>query len=142
VKSPGDALAGLLNPDFQAGNQVILQGQGESRIGETGAGSARIIDYRNSRVECEVISRTHGYLVLLDSYYHGWVAYVDGKKAEVLRANYAFRAVKVTAGRHRIEFMYRPVSFYVGLALTSVFLLGGLAAVIGKKRIWRKDERG
>ena len=57
------------------------------------ARTARILEYQNQRVLCEVESNSPGYLVLLDSYYPGWHAYVDGIEAKILPPINAFRAV-------------------------------------------------
>jgi uncharacterized membrane protein YfhO len=59
-----------------------------------------------------------GILVLADSYYPGWKAYVDGKEEKILRANLFFRAVSLSAGRHTVEFRYEPRSFAIGLAIS------------------------
>jgi len=109
-----------------------------------GTGEVRILSYLRHRVQCEVVAETDGYLVLLDSYYPGWRAYVDGKQAEILRANYAFRAVRVPAGKHRVEFVYRPRSFYAGLSVTGVALLIGIAALFWQplRRNSRDREAG
>ncbi len=133
VDSQREALERFLHPDFPAGNRVILEGEGTLKIGQSGARSVKIINYRSSRVECEVYAETDGYLVLLDSYYPGWHAYVDGNKAEVLRANFAFRAVSIPPGEHRAEFIYKPVSFYLGFALSLIALLSGFSTIIFMK---------
>lgn len=70
-----------------------------------------------------------GYLVLLDSFYPGWRAYVDGREVEILQANYAFRAVEVQAGKHEVEFRYRPWTFYFGLVVSCLALILGLVAL-------------
>jgi hypothetical protein len=57
-----------------------------------------------------------------DAWYPGWRARVDGERRPVQELD-AVRAVQVPAGRHRIEFFYRPVSVYWGAGLT----LAGLA---------------
>lgn len=85
-----------------------------------------MIDYGADRIVCEVEAPTDGYLVLLDSYYPGWKARVDGADAPVLRANYAFRGAAVPAGTHRVEFRYRPTSFYAGLGISLFCLLACL----------------
>jgi uncharacterized membrane protein YfhO len=60
-----------------------------------------------------------------ETFYPGWKAYVDGKDEEILRANYVFRAIPVGPGSHRIEVVFEPLSFKIGLAvsLLTIFLL-------------------
>lgn len=76
-----------------------------------------------------------GYLVLLDTYYPGWQATVDGHPVEVLAANLAFRAVSVPAGEHLVEFHYRPASFRIGSVVTggTILLLLAYLAVRWKR---------
>ena len=70
----------------------------------------RIVSYRRNSVTLEVESSAHGVLVLHDIYYPGWEASVDGERRPVLRANLLFRGVEVPAGKHRVEFAFRPLS--------------------------------
>lgn len=74
----------------------------------------------------EGVAETAGWLVVADTYYPGWAAYVDGQPTPLRRANYAFRAVAVPAGAHRVEFRYQPRAFEMGLALSAVGLVGWL----------------
>jgi uncharacterized membrane protein YfhO len=67
-----------------------------------------------------------GYVILLDTAYPGWVAYVDGQATPIITAYYRTRAIYVTAGKHTIEFVYRPWSFYAGVVLA---LIGVLAII-------------
>jgi uncharacterized membrane protein YfhO len=62
-------------------------------------------------------------LILTDSYYPGWRAYVDGKETTILRANHFFRGVPVGPGAHVVEFQYDPLSFKVGLRVSFLTLL-------------------
>jgi uncharacterized membrane protein YfhO len=78
-----------------------------------------------------------GYLVLADTYYPGWRAFVDGHPAQVWRANYGFRAVAVDAGEHEIEFQYRPRSFVLGAAISGVALLA--VAVLGIDTLRKRE---
>jgi uncharacterized membrane protein YfhO len=73
--------------------------------------------------------------VLADTHYPGWFATVDGQSEPLLRANYAFRAVRVPAGPHTIVFDYRPRSLAVGARLTGLGLLvWGVAGAFGLRR--------
>lgn len=72
-----------------------------------------------------------GYLILADTYYPGWQASVDGTPTPIEVANTAFRAVKLAAGDHTIEFRYEPASVKIGALITvvcGVIVLIGLAA--------------
>ncbi len=72
------------------------------------------------------------YLVLTDTFYPGWRAYLNGTEQEldILRANYLFRAVKIPKGKSIVTFRYQPHSFETGLLLLSLALviLGSIAA--------------
>jgi hypothetical protein len=48
---------------------------------------------------------------------------VDGRRAPLLRANEAFRAVEVGPGRHAVEMVYRPRSVLVGLFAAALGVL-------------------
>ena len=77
-----------------------------------------------------------GYLVLADTWYPGWQATVDGAPAELLRANYAFRAIYLEAGEHAVEMAYRPLSVLVGAGISLVTLIlfvFGLARALARK---------
>ena len=75
-------------------------------------------EYSPNAVRIEVALDRDGYLVLSDTYYPGWRAYIDGEEREILRANYAFRAVPLESGQHTVLFKYEPLSFKMGLAIS------------------------
>lgn len=81
----------------------------------------------DDRLRLAVTSSGPGYLVVNDTWFPGWRATVSGVETPVLRANHAFRAVRVPAGRHEVEFRFRPRGFAVGLAVS----LAALAIVLG-----------
>jgi uncharacterized membrane protein YfhO len=74
-----------------------------------------------------------GHVVLVEGFDPAWRATVDGKRAEVLRANLGFRAVAAPAGDHRIVFTYRPMSALVGLA-TSMAAMIACTAILWRTR--------
>ena len=85
---------------------------------------AEKIERRNvNYVKIEVKCPDDGYVVLSDTFYPGWSAFVDGKPTAILRANLLFRAVAVGKGDHIVEFKYQPRSFYIGLALAALACL-------------------
>jgi hypothetical protein len=124
--SHANALDLVADPSFPARDTVVLEGSGPvSSSGHSGA-EARLRDYQNQFVRYETSSAVPGYLVLLDSYFPGWAAKLDGKPVPILRANYAFRAVEIPQGIHTVEFQYKPISFYAGLTISLVSIVCGL----------------
>ena len=79
-------------------------------------------------------------LVISQMDYPGWQARVDGKSTPVLRADYAFQAIAVPAGRSTVDLRFRPRSLYVGAALSVLGLLV-IAACIGLPGLVRRWRR-
>ena len=84
--------------------------------------AATIRSYASQVVDIETTLNRDGILVLNDSDYPGWMVEVDGHPGEWFSANYLFRGVALTRGKHRVRFSYKPRSFFVG-ALISVTTL-------------------
>jgi hypothetical protein len=131
-----EALDRLLKAGSILSDRVILESPQvvPNRPAAAASSPVSIARYENSRISCRVTANSAGYLVLLDSWYPGWKAYVDGRETEILRANYAFRAVAVAAGIHQVEFVFKPKSFYFGASITCLTLLIGIAVLIYLKR--------
>lgn len=87
-------------------------------------------------------STTAQLCVFSEIYYkEGWKAYIDGKEAPILRANYVLRALEVPAGEHTIELRCEPDTLktfniinLIGSILIVVFLIGAIALPFIKKR--------
>jgi hypothetical protein len=130
------AFDALVAADFDPRAEVVLAPG--ATVSSTPAGRAGRVDALRlglDRVSLDVTLDRPGLVVLLEAWDPGWRATVDGVPAEVLAANLVFRAVRVEAGRHRVEMVYRPVEVVAGAALSGLALLaaGGLA--------WRETKK-
>ena len=93
--------------------------------------TAKITRYSYNELTVEADMQSLGLVVLSDTFYPGWKAFVDGVESAIYKADYVFRAVLLDEGKHRIDFINDPASFKVGAFisfLTSV-LIGILIAV-------------
>ncbi|HIZ84888.1 MAG TPA: YfhO family protein [Candidatus Coprenecus stercoravium] len=95
-------------------------------------GNVTMTYYSPNRLRYDVSAPAKGLAVFSEVWYPaGWKAFVDGKEAPVLRADYALRAVLVEEGDHEVEFVFDPESFTVGKnislasSLTIILLLAG-----------------
>jgi hypothetical protein len=118
-----DAWRRIHEPGFEPATAVILEGGQPLQVQAAGEAAVQVVRYAPDVVEIEVDSPAEGYLVLSDPYYPGWRATLDGEPATILRADYAFRAVAVPAGSHRVTMAFRPGTWYAGLATTAATLL-------------------
>jgi Bacterial membrane protein YfhO len=75
-----------------------------------------------------------GLVVAGDPWYSGWRAWIDGRRVRIREFEGVVRAVPVEAGRHRVEFRYRPGSVYWGAGLSA---LGLTLAIIVSARTQR-----
>jgi len=116
--SADESLTVFLNMRHSRESVVLESVPKIPRAGLSRGGNVEILHYESSRVLCRVQAHSDGYLVLLDSYYPGWRASVDGRETAILRANFAFRAVPIPAGDHNVEFSFVPRTFHIGLAIT------------------------
>ncbi len=99
--------------------------------------SARILSRSDTVVRVAVRAAAPGRLVLLDTFYPGWTAEVDGRKTTIEAADAAFRAVAVPAGRHEVRFTYRPASVLIG----GVLSLLALVTIVGTLVVDRRRAR-
>jgi hypothetical protein len=125
----------LEDPGFDPSRELILAGGTPQRPPASFAGTSRITRLEPARVQIEAELDEAGYLVLLDGYDAGWRASVDGQAAELQRANIAFRAVALPAGRHQVELVYRPRAVIYGLLASAVTTLAVGAVALSRRRV-------
>jgi hypothetical protein len=97
-------------PQADLRSTVLLEGTPEARAAPRRPGRVRIARYANTEVVLEADSPDGGWVVLNDLWHPWWFAEVDGRPANVLRANVLFRAVVVPPGRHTVRFTFRPLA--------------------------------
>jgi hypothetical protein len=92
-------------------------------------------------MEVAVGARGAGYLVLADAIQPTWRVTVDGKAADLVRADHGLAAVAVPAGAHTVRFSYAPAHHDLGrwATLTTGPLL--LAAVLAEWWWLRRRRR-
>ncbi len=137
------ALQAISRPSFDFRNTAVLEARdaveprAPGRRGQK-ASPARIVRYDPTQVIVQLNARGPGHLILTDTFYPGWKATVDGSPAPILRANYLFRAVPVSAGKHTVTFRYEPRSFTLGATISvaaAAFLIA--AVLVGVRRTRR-----
>ena len=65
-------------------------------------------------------------VVISQTYYHRWRAYIDNRQTVLFRANYAFQAVEAPAGKHQVRLVYEDGALQAGAIISGAALAGCL----------------
>lgn len=98
------------------------------KFGKSASSSITLTDFHPDHLVYESQNETDGLAVFSEVIYtNGWRAYLDGEEIPIYRANYILRALKIPAGKHKVEMVFAPTSYTVGeavsLAGSSIFVL-------------------
>jgi hypothetical protein len=101
-------------------------------VRERQPGDVKVREYQSNSVRLETDLPAPAYLSIAESYYPGWRAWVDGRPAPIIRANYFCSAVPLAQpGPHRIELRFLPLEFRLGLWASLAALALLLASAVG-----------
>jgi len=139
VVDPDAQLRAVKMREFDPDEEVIVDRQVALGDGDPGAETGVVypVGGHSTHFTLCTICPAPRVLVLADAWHSDWRVTVHGEPAELLRANFAFRAVVVPAGAHNVTFSYRPASWPVALPLCAL----GMLLVIGLA-LWPTPSRG
>lgn len=141
VGSPDEEIAALGDADL---SETAIIDESKFSVndlhGTDTTASITLLDYKPNMLTYEAVTQTGGLAVFSEIYYpEGWSAYIGGKPAEIIRANYVLRALEIPAGNHKIEFVFEPASYYTGNKVmmgSSVLLI--LVILFGMYKLWQR----
>jgi hypothetical protein len=99
-------------------------------------GTVSVVSDRPGRLTAAVAAPGRELLVWNESYHPGWTVAIDGRPQPVIRTNFDYLGCVVPAGRHTVDFRYRPRSIQRGAIVSGcgIGLLGLLAAAGSRSR--------
>jgi hypothetical protein len=129
----------LLASGKVSAQDVVLSAAGPAAGG--GSASVAVNKDGDDEVSATVNAASTGYLVVADADQVGWKASVDGHSATLRAADQGVVAVEVPAGKHVVTLTYAPPRRTLGLAVSAVFAVGLIAAVVGEWWWWPRRRR-
>ena len=100
----------------------------------------KLIEYLPNKMVYEASTNAHALAVFSEVFYpKGWEAYINGKEVDIVRANYILRALIVEPGSHKIEFIFKPKSYFIGnkiMMISSILLL--ILVAFGIFKLWKE----
>ena len=107
---------------------VFLPPEARGGITATQRTAARVLatKFANQQILMQTEAPNASLVVIAQAYYPAWKAYVDGRPTRIWRANYAFQAVQVPAGRHQVRLSYEDSRLLIGAVLSGLGVLACL----------------
>jgi hypothetical protein len=123
-----NTLRALTQTDFDGAKIVFLPPEAKSLVTVTNPTSAHVTrsSFGTQSADLEVEAAETSLVVVAQTYYHPWHAYVDGQPAPLLRANHAFQAVEIPSGQHHVRLVYEDHAFKTGAIISLVMWLNCL----------------
>lgn len=137
VKNESDSFKFLTSQLFDPNTPIIESDDSHfvTKGDATKISPVKIEIYQPQYVKISSNVNEDGLLVLTDTNFPGWEAYLNGKKVPIYQTNYLFRGVIVQKGPNIVEFKYQPKFFYPAIAISLSTILFVLFLVIKKFKI-------
>ncbi|MBI5773300.1 MAG: YfhO family protein [Verrucomicrobia bacterium] len=132
----GTTLRALNSTSFDPRRVVHLPPEAAGKITATNAATVRVLNQQLSphRLTFEVEADRPALFVLSQTHYHSWRAYRDGEAVPIWRANHAFQAVELKAGRQTVRFAYEDKAFRLGAAISLLTLAGCVGFLLLRRK--------
>ena len=102
----------------------------------------KLTAYAPNQLTYEVKSATGGVMVFSEIYYPEWTATVDGKPAEIGRADYVLRALKVDKGQHQVVLTFDPKSVkQTEIVAYAAYVVLLLVVLFGLYAEWKRKQK-
>ena len=133
-----NTLRALASPEFDPTKVVYLPDSLRPLATVTNAASARVLSTRWTAQELrlEVEADAPAWLVIAQTYYHPWKAFVGERELPLHRANHAFQALEISAGLQQVTLRYVDHAFTLGVCLS----LATLSAVLFARACCRRTD--
>lgn len=116
---------------------------GDARDSANGPGTVSIHS-RKLGFDLDAVMAHDGFVIISETAWRGWRAYVDGQPMKIVRANHAFLGVFVPVGHHKLRVVYLPQAFVTGrmisLITLALLITAALALRIGAHASSRRRQ--
>jgi len=135
----------LTSLEFNAGREVTLRLSPRTFGKKQQESFFSIVEQSNNEpgfIVVDVESSQPALLASSESFYPGWKATVNNRPAEILRCNFAFKAVEIPSGKSKVIFRYMPVSYRLGAFFTLLALIVGVLLFIYSGKLRKRPVSG
>jgi hypothetical protein len=132
---------------FKALNTAIINDSFKSKITGTSfikdsSAQIKLKQYGLNKISFTSSNNADGLAVFSDIFYNkGWQATIDGKPADIIRANYILRALAVPKGNHEIVFEFNPPKIATYNMVSNILsIVSALLIAFGLFQYFKKEK--
>ena len=118
----------------QLAGKVSVQAIGTKPRFDISNGSVHLVSEEASRLQLATDSDMASTLIIRDTYYPNWHAYIDSNEVPIQKSPLFFRSIRVPSGQHEILMKYRPTSIRIGGYVSLITAIVLIIIVIKKPR--------
>jgi hypothetical protein len=100
----------------------------------SGVGSVKPTAILPNKISFDCSTDSDQFMVVSEMFYpKGWIATIDKRETEIVKTNIMLRGIFVPAGKHKVEFVFQPETYFAAVKISwagnivSLFLLISLA---------------
>jgi hypothetical protein len=119
----------LRDPGFNPLREAIVSGPSLPRVdvsSQPSAANVTVDAYLGNALELSVDTAAAGLLVVSETHFPGWRAWVDGRPVHIYKVDGLLRGVEVPSGRSKVVMRYRPASVILGGVLSLISVAGAV----------------
>jgi len=136
VNTANEEMAALDNTDLK--DTAVIEKKFQPAVMQPefdSSATIKLVKNLNDDIHYSSNSTRPQFAVFSEIYYPlGWNAYIDGKKSEYVKVNYALRGLSLPQGKHDIEFRFEPKSYSTGRTISILsnilVILSIIAAIV------------
>ena len=117
----GDGETAYLDPGAEIPEWFSMR-----RKGERAQGELEVLRYAPNEARIQVRTPDGALVEMVDRYYPGWRAFLDGEEVPIHRIDVAWKGVFVPPGEHRVSFVFDPPDFLPGILLSAFVFWGSI----------------
>ncbi|MCI8359335.1 MAG: YfhO family protein [Lachnospiraceae bacterium] len=125
--------------DYDLLNVSYVTDYPDTDDGRLGIAEIENVNFKMNSITAAVSCDKETFINFSQNYHNGWKAYIDGAETEVYLVDEAIMGIKVPAGDHVIEFVFRLPAFYICILISlATVISGSIYGAVGLYRDRRK----
>jgi hypothetical protein len=139
VENEDEVLRGLKDPGFDPQNMAYVSKQEIAELHDAAmsqpqlsekAATVEIINYQPNQINLKAKTDSPRFLIIADTYYPGWKAYVNGVEKPIVKVNYTLRGIFLGCGEQAVTLVFQPATFIIGACLSLMAFAGVLVCMV------------